>query len=38
MKKRVSDDACQKAFEKIKEYLTKFPILAAQVSRKPFLM
>jgi len=40
MKKGVSfirDDACQKAFEDIKEYLTKPPVLASSVSGKPFL-
>jgi len=32
------DDACQKAFEDIKAYLTKLPILASPVSGKPFLL
>jgi len=39
MKKDVSfiwDEACQKAFEDIKEYLTKPPVLIAPVSRTPF--
>ena len=41
MKKGVSfiwDDACQQAFEEIKQYLTQPPILAAPVSEKPFLI
>jgi len=41
MKKGVSfvwDDACQKAFEDIKVYLTKPPVLASLVSRKSFLL
>ena len=41
MKKGVSfvwDNACQQAFEKIKEYLTHLPVLAAPVSGKPFMM
>jgi len=40
MKKRVSfvwDNACQEAFEEIKEYLTHSPVLVAQVLGKPFL-
>ena len=32
------NEACQKAFEDIKEYLTKPPILVAPVSGKPFLL
>ena len=32
------DEACQKAFEDIKEYLTKPPVLVAPVSGKPFLL
>jgi len=38
MKKGVSfvwDDACQKAFEDIKEYLTKPSVLISPVSGKP---
>ena len=41
MKKDVSfiwDEACQKAFEDIKEYLTKPPVLIAPVSRTPFFL
>jgi len=41
MKKGVSfiwDDDCQKAFEEIKEYLTKPPILVSPVPGKPFLL
>ena len=41
MKKGVSfiwDDACQQAFEEIKRYLAHLPVLAAQVSGKPFLI
>ena len=41
MKKGVSfvwDDACQKAFEDIKVYLTKPQVLASFVSEKPFLL
>jgi len=41
MKKDVSfvwDKACHKAFEDIKEYLTKPPILVALTSGKPFLL
>jgi len=41
MKKGVSfvwDDTWQKAFEDIKEYLTKPPVLASPVSGKPFLL
>ena len=34
----VWDDACQKVFEHIKEYLTKPPILAAFVSAKSFFL
>ena len=32
------DNACQEAFEEIKEYLTHPPILIAPVSEKPFLL
>jgi len=41
MKKGVSfiwDDACQKAFEDIKAYLTKPLVLASPVMEKPFLL
>jgi len=41
MKKGVSfiwDNACQKAFEDIKAYLTKPPVLASPVVGKPFLL
>jgi len=40
MKKGVSiwDNACQKAFEEIKGYLTKPPVLVALVSKKSFLI
>ena len=41
MKKGVSfiwDDACQQAFDEIKQYLTQPPVLAALVSGKPFLI
>jgi len=41
MKKRVYfiwDEACQKAFEDIKEYLTKPPVLVAPVLGKPFFL
>ena len=41
MKKGVSfvwDDACQKTFKDIKEYLTKPPVLASPVSEKSFLL
>jgi hypothetical protein len=41
MKKGVSfvwDDACQQAFEEIKQYLMQPPVLAAPVSGKPFLI
>ena len=41
MKKGISfvrDEACQKAFKDIKEYLTKSPVLVATVWRKPFLL
>ena len=41
MKKGVSfvwDDACQQAFEEIKQYLTNPPVLMAPVSGKPFLI
>jgi len=41
MKKRVSfiwDNACQEAFEEIKEYLTYPSVLVAPVSRKSFLL
>ena len=31
------DDACQKAFEDIKAYLNKPPVLASPVAGKPFL-
>ena len=34
----VWDDACQKAFESIKEYLSKPPVLVAPKSGKPFLI
>jgi len=40
MKKSVSfiwDEACQQAFEEIKQYLTHLPVLIAPVSGKPFL-
>jgi len=32
------DEACQKAFKDIKEYLTKPPVLVAAISRKLFLL
>jgi len=41
MKKGVSviwDDACQKAFEDIKAYPTKPPVLTSPVLWKPFLL
>jgi len=41
MKKGVSfiwDNACQQAFEEIKQYLTQPLVLTAPVSRKPFLI
>ena len=41
MKKGVSfvwDKACQEAFEAIKEYLTKPPVLVAPTLGKPFLL
>jgi len=41
MKKGVSfiwDEACQKTFEDIKEYLTKPPILVAPILWKLFLL
>jgi len=41
MKKGVSfvyDKACQKAFEDIKEYITKPPNLVAPISEKSFLL
>jgi len=41
MKKGVSfvwDDSCQKAFDDIKEYLTKPPVQASPVSGKSFLL
>jgi len=41
MKKGMSfvwDDTCQKAFEDIKEYLTKLPVMASPVSEKLFLL
>jgi len=41
MKKGVSfvwDEVCQKAFEDIKEYLTRPPVLVAPVLRKSFLL
>jgi len=41
MKKGVSfvwDNACQEAFEEIKEYLTHPPVLVALVSGKPFML
>ena len=41
MKKGVSfvwDKACQKAFEDIKEYLTKLPVPVVPTSGKPFLL
>ena len=34
----VWDDACQQAFEEIKQYLTQPSILTAPVSEKPFLI
>lgn len=34
----VWDDACQKAFEEIKLYLSHLPVLVAPVSWKPFLI
>ena len=34
----VSDKTCQEAFEDIKRYLTKPPILVAPISGKPFLL
>ena len=41
MKKSVSfiwDDACQQAFEEIKQYLMQPPVLTAPVLGKPFLL
>jgi len=41
MKKSVSfvwDEPCQKAFEDIKEYLTKSPVLVAPVLEKSFFL
>jgi len=41
MKKGISfvwDKACQKAFENIKEYLTKPPVLVVPTSGKSFLL
>ena len=41
MKKDVSfvwDEACQKAFEDIKEYLTKPVVLVSPISEKSFLL
>ena len=41
MKKRVSfiwDNACQEAFEEIKEYLAYLTVLVAPISRKSFLL
>ena len=41
IKKGVSfvwDDTCQKAFEDIKEYPTKPPVLTSPISEKPFLL
>ena len=41
MKKDTSfiwDDACQKAFEDIKTYLTKPPVLTSPVAEKSFLL
>ena len=41
MKKGVSflwDDACEEAFEEIKEYPTHLPIMVTPVSGKPFLL
>lgn len=41
MKKGVEfvwDQACQDAFESIKEYLTKPPVLAAPVPGRPFIL
>ena len=41
MKKGASfvwDQACQEAYEDIKRYLTKPPVLVAPTSRKPFLL
>ena len=32
------DDACQQAFEEIKQYLTNPPVLVAPVLGKPFLI
>ena len=32
------DEACQKAFKDIKEYLTKPPVLVAPISGKLFLL
>ena len=34
----VRDDACQKAFEDIREYLTKRPVLISPVSGKSVLL
>ena len=34
----VWDNACQEAFEEIKEYLTPLPVLVAPVSEKPFML
>ena len=41
MKKGISfvwDKACQKAFENIKEYLIRPPVLVAPISEKSFLL
>jgi len=41
MKKGISfvwDDACQKALEDIKAYLTKPPVLTSPISGNPFLL
>jgi len=34
----VLDDACQKAFEDIKEYLTRHPVLVSPISGKLFVI
>jgi len=41
MKKGISfvwNEACQKTFEDIKEYITKPPVLVALISGKPFML